>query len=78
MLKIQDWEFAEQTGVEEWETVDIQFSSEVEAVTAAQAHANRTRRPCLVTTSIRLENEDGVQDRGLAPGDPPGIWVYPS
>lgn len=75
--EVQDWEYAEETSPDEWETVDIQLATKEEAINLAQAHSNRTNRRCVVSTSIRYESKNGVEDRGLAPGDPSPIIITP-
>lgn len=74
----QDWEFAEETFPDEWETVDIQIDTEAEAISQAQEWANRYNCRCVVNTSIRYEFNGAVEDRGIVEGDPLPIIVTPN
>ena len=74
---VQDWEYAEEIAPNDWETVDIQIETEAEALRLAQEWANKTGHRFVVSTSIRYEGEQGVEDRGLVRGDPQPIILNP-
>ena len=76
--EVQDWEFAEEVSPNEWETVDIQIDTKSEAISQAQAWANAHNVRCVVDTSIRYESKHGVEDRGIAPGNPDPIIINPT
>jgi len=77
--QVQDWEYAEESSLNDWQTVEIQIDTESEALAKAQEWANRTGRRVAVCTSIRVENQAGtsVEDRITASGDPDPIILSP-
>uniref|UniRef100_A0A6M3JCV1 Uncharacterized protein n=1 Tax=viral metagenome TaxID=1070528 RepID=A0A6M3JCV1_9ZZZZ len=74
---VQDWEFCEEIGGE-YTTIEIQIESEAEAVRSAQKWADETGHTCWVSTSLRYEKNNSVEDRGLVDGDPKPIKVVPN
>lgn len=74
---VQDWEFSRETNPNEWETVDIQIPTFNTVVKDAQNFATKNKCRCLITTSLRYEENGHVEDRGIVEGDPPPILIYP-
>lgn len=77
MNKIQDWEFAEETSPDEYETVNIHITTKKQAIKQAQNYANIHKHRCVVLTSMRFEEKGHVIDRDFVKGNPIPIIIMP-